>query len=114
MHDRGRHWFIEDIPVSIIYAETGVKDVKPLNSCFFFYGYYNLNTTGTKYFTRTGEPLLLPGIHFGMLLTMRSASWSREGSADFIVLTPDMLPSFSTTNCTVTRPCIPFSFATAG
>lgn len=36
MHDRGRHWFIEDIPVSIIYAETGVKDVKPLTPVSFF------------------------------------------------------------------------------
>ena len=76
--------------------------------------YYNLNTTGTSFFTRTGIPFSLPGFHFGIALTTRRASLSSAGSTLLLILTSDIEPSFSMIICTITRPCMPFSCATIG
>ena len=46
-------------------------------NCLFIIFYCNLNITGTVNFTRTAFPFCLPGSHFGMLFTTRTASLSR-------------------------------------
>ena len=72
------------------------------------------NITGTVYFTRTASPFCVPGFHLGMALITRTASLSSSGSIPRSTLALAMLPSFSTTNCTVTRPCVPFFMAASG
>ena len=86
----------------------------PLPSCYPPLLYCNLNVTGRRNLTRTVRPFILPGFHFGMLLTRRRASLSNKGSADLIICAPDMEPSCSTMNFTITRPSILFSMASAG
>ena len=48
--------------------------------------YYNLNVTGTVYFTRTDSPYCFPGTHLGIVITTLNASSSNDGSTDFDTL----------------------------
>ena len=66
------------------------------------------------YFTRTASPFCLPGFHFGMIEMTRSASLSKSGSTPRTTFGSTIEPSRLTTNCTMTRPCMPFSCAVAG
>lgn len=43
----------------------------------FIIYYCNLNITGKENFTRTGLPLCLPGLHFGIIFKTRSASFDK-------------------------------------
>ena len=70
--------------------------------------------TGTVYFTRTAFPFCIPGFQFGIVLITRTASPSNSGSTPRIIPMLEMLPSAFTTNCTVTRPCVPFFCAFTG
>ena len=74
----------------------------------------SLNITGAVYFTATGCPFCLPGFHFGIVFIKRNASASISLSTERSTLESLILPSLSTTNRTVTHPCIPFSLADAG
>lgn len=76
--------------------------------------YCSLNVTGTVYFTRTGCPSCVPGVHFGIALTRRRASLSRCSSADVVTLGFDTDPSHSTINAIMTRPWAPFFSASSG
>ena len=66
------------------------------------------------YFTRMGLPLWLPGFHFGMALMTRTASASISSLTFFNTLTLVILPSASTMNWTMTRPCVPAFEAASG
>ena len=60
---------------------------------------------------RVSFPAKLPGVHFGIIETKRSASLSNRGSTPFIIFPFVTLPSFSTANFTITLPSIPFAIA---
>ena len=66
------------------------------------------------YFTRTFSPFCIPGIHFGIPVMMRSASASNDGKMERMILTFEMLPSFSTIKVAITRPSFFASCASLG
>ena len=70
--------------------------------------------TGTVYLTRTGWPFCMPGFHLGIKLITRIASPSKSGSTPRMMPGSEIEPSLSTTNCTVTRPCVWFFCALMG
>ena len=64
------------------------------------------NDTGRVYHTSTGLPSTIPGVNLSMRTT-RSASASCSGERERTALTSPTVPSFFTTNCTMSRPFLP-------
>ncbi len=74
------------------------------------------NSTGSVYFTRTGSPCCMPGVHepAGTDSITRSTSFVNNLSGVCNTLIELIEPSRSTTNATTTRPEIPCSNTSTG